>query len=315
MSNLVVTHSPHIHSGESTRRIMLDVIIALIPSLIASVVFFGPRALLLTGVTILTAVISEAVSRKIMNRDPKSVLDLTAVITALLLALSLPASMPLWMAATGAIVAIVVVKQFFGGVGQNFVNPAIAGRLMLTFSYPIAMSAAWTQAFDYRIADAVTTATPLGLLAEGAALPSLRDLFLGIHAGSMGETSILALLLGAGYLLIRRVISPVIPFTFIGAAMLLTALAGQPVPEHLFSGSLIFAAFFMATDYVTSPITFTGKIIFGVGCGFITAVIRLFAALPEGVSFAIIIMNILVPHIERLTLPKAFGSKKGDADE
>ena len=291
---------------------MLDVIIALMPALIAGTIFFGPRVLLLTAFTTAVAVLSEVVSRRIMGRNTDSITDLTAVITGLLLALSLPVTMPLWMAAVGAVVAIVVVKQFFGGVGQNFVNPAIVGRLVLVFSYPIAMNASWTVPFAYRGIDAVTSATPLALLAEGHSPGSLTNLFLGFHAGTIGETSILALLLGGAYLLIRRVISPVIPLSFIGTTLLLVTLAGQDPLVHLLSGSLVFVALFMATDYVTSPINTKGRIIFGIGCGLITAAIRLFGALPEGVSFAVLIMNILVPHIESLTLPKVFGHKEGE---
>jgi len=311
MTKLTVTASPHIQDGSSAGRIMLDVIIALMPALIAAVIFFGPRALLLTAGTVAAAVLAEMLSRRLMKRNTDSIFDLTAVITGLLLALSLPVSMPLWMAVIGAAVAIVIVKQFFGGVGQNFVNPAIAGRLVLVFSYPAAMSAAWVAPFAYRGVDAVTSATPLALLAQGYDAGSFLSLFLGVHAGSMGETSILALLLGGGYLVRRRVISPVIPLCFIGTTLLIVSLAGQNPLTHLLTGSLVFVAVFMATDYVTSPITRKGRIIFGIGCGLITAVIRLFGALPEGVSFAVIIMNILVPHIEHLTMPKAFGEKEG----
>ena len=310
MKKLIVAASPHIQDGSSTRRIMLDVILALLPALIVAAVFFGPRVLLLTATTIAAALISEVISRKFMKRNIDSIKDLTAVITGLLLALSLPPSMPLWMAAVGAAVAIVVVKQFFGGVGQNFVNPAIVGRLVLMFSYPIATNASWSAPFEYLGADAITSATPLVQLAEGELTLGYLDLFLGVHPGSMGETSILALLLGGLYLIWRRVISPVIPLTFIGSTMLIVLLAGGDPLVHLFSGSLVFVAIFMATDYATSPINTKGRIIFGIGCGVITAVIRLFGALPEGVSFAVIIMNILVPHIESLTIPKAFGHRK-----
>jgi len=306
MSKLTVTASPHIHDGASTRRIMLDVIIALMPALIAATIFFGIRVLVLTVGTIAAAVLAEMVSRMVMKRNTDSIYDLTAVVTGLLLAMSLPVSIPLWQAALGSVAAIVVVKQFFGGVGQNFVNPAIAGRLVLMFSFPVALASVWTAPFD-----TVTTATPLALMAEGAVLPSTWDLFIGAHAGSMGETSILALLLGAAYLLWRRVISPVIPFTFIGTTLLIVWIAGENPLTHLFTGALVIVAFFMATDYVTCPVNTKGRIVFGVGCGVITALIRLFAALPEGVSFAVLIMNILTPHIEALTLPKAFGQKGG----
>jgi len=298
---------------------MLDVIIALLPALAAAVFFFGYRVLILTSATVSAAVLAEMASRMVMKRDTDTIYDLSAVITGLLLALSLPVSLPVWQAALGSAIAIVVIKQFFGGLGQNFVNPAIAGRLVLMFSFPVAMSAVWNAPRGYAgdavttatQADAITTATPLGLLAEGAALPSYWELFIGAHAGSMGETSILALLIGAAYLLWRRVISPVIPLTFIGTTLLIVALAGQDPLVHLMTGSLVIVAFFMATDYVTCPMNLKGRIVFGIGCGVITALIRLFAALPEGVSFAVLLMNILVPHIETLTLPKAFGQKGG----
>ena len=310
MKDLIVAASPHIQDGSRTRRIMLDVIIALMPALLAAIVFFGPRVLLLTASTILAALLAELISRRIMKRSASSIFDLTAVITGLLLALSLPVTMPLWMAAVGSAVAIIVVKEFFGGVGQNFVNPALVGRVVLMFSYPIATNASWTPPFAYLGVDTITSATPLALMAEGESPGRLLDLFLGAHAGSMGETSILALLIGGLYLVWRRVISPVIPLTFIGTTILLVTLFGQNPIEHLFTGSLIFVAIFMATDYATSPINLKGKIIFAFGCGLITAIIRLFGTLPEGVSFAVLIMNILVPHIETLTLPKPFGYEK-----
>lgn len=308
---LSVSISPHIHDGSSTRRIMLDVIIALLPASFVSIWLFGMRALILLTGSIAAAVLAEMVSRKLMKRDTDSIYDLTAVITGLLLALSLPSTLPLWQAMVGSAIAIVIVKQFFGGVGQNFVNPAIAGRLVLVFAYPAAMAAGWVQPLAHGV-DAVSTATPLALVAEGAYayLPSNMDLFLGIHAGSLGETSILALLIGGLYLVIRKVISPVIPLAFIGTTLLMVLLAGGDVLVHLLSGSLVIVAIFMATDYATSPLNFKGRVIFGIGCGFITAVIRLWGALPEGVSFAVIIMNILVPHIEALTMPKAFGGSK-----
>ena len=307
---LTVSISPHIHDGSSTQRVMFDVIIALVPASLVSIWLFGVRAVILLTGTIAAAVLAEMVSRKLMKRDTDSIYDLTAVITGLLLALSLPPTMPLWQAMVGSAIAIVIVKQFFGGVGQNFVNPAIAGRLVLFFSYPAVMAAGFVPPLG-RAVDSVSGATPLAHLAEGtyAYLPSNLDLFLGIHAGSLGETSILALLIGGIYLVWRKVISPIIPLTFIGTTLLIVALAGGDVLAHLLSGSLVIVAVFMATDYATSPLNFKGRIVFGIGCGFITAVIRLWGALPEGVSFAVIIMNILVPHIETLTMPKAFGGE------
>lgn len=310
MGKLIVSASPHIHDGSSTSRIMLDVIIALSPAVIASTIFFGPRALLLIAVTVSVSVFSELLSRRIMKRSTDTYKDLSAVVTGLLLALSLPVTMPLWMASLGAIVAIVIVKQIFGGLGHNFVNPAIVGRLFLMFSYPIATNASWSIPLPLQGVDAVTQATPLIQISNQEPM-NLWHLFLGMHGGSMGETSILALFIGGMYLVYRKIIRPTVPLIFIGTTCIIVLLAGQNPLLHLMSGSLVFVAIFMATDYVTSPITAKGRIVFAVGCGFITAVIRLFGALPEGVSFAILIMNILVPHIERVTVPKVFGDTTG----
>ena len=318
MRNLHVTASPHMHDGSSVRRIMLDVIIALIPALVAATIFFGPRALLLAAVTISAAVLFEWASRRIMKRDASSVLDLSAVVTGLILALGIPANVPFWIAVVSAGVAIVAVKQIFGGVGRNLLNPALIGhivaiRLARPFVYPLGypVTMTWLESPNYLGVDAVTMATPLWLLADGAPLPSLGELFLGIHPGCMGETSILALLLGGAYLVWRRVISPVIPLTYIGTALLVVTLAGQNPLIHLLSGSLVFVAIFMATDYATSPINFKGRIIFGIGCGLITALTRLYGGTTEGIGNALITMNLLVPFIDRLTLPKAFGHRRG----
>ena len=314
MHKLTVTTSPHIHSGATTRRIMLDVIIALIPAQIAAVIFFGPQTLLLTATAIFAAVLFEALFRLITKRDISSIFDLSAVVTGLIFALGLPANIPLWKVVVGAAVAIVVIKQLFGGLGRNLLNPALIGHVVVIQlvrifgyprGYPVAM--AWMQGYG---ADAVTRATPLQLLAGNAPLPSLGELFLGIHAGCMGETSILALLLGAAYLILRRVIFPVIPLFYIGTTLLVVTIAGHDPLVHLFSGSLVFIAFFMATDYTTSPINLKGRIIFGIGCGLITAMVRLFGGSTEGVTMALIIMNLLTPLIERLTLPKTFGTGK-----
>lgn len=311
MNNLLVTASPHLHSGVTTRSLMLDVIIALIPALIASVVIFGPRALLVTAATVLFSVVGEYITRKILKRE-NTISDLSAVITGLLLAFNLPVTIPLWMAALGGLIAVVIVKQFFGGIGQNFVNPAITARIVLMISFPAAMSS-WVQPFYYRAAekaDAVTSASPLAALHAGEELPSLFNMFFGMRQGSLGETCAAALLLGGLYLIVRRVISPVIPLCFIGTTVAVTALAGYSPLYELLSGGLLLGAIFMATDYTTCPINFKGQIIFGIGCGLITAVIRLFASMPEGVSFSILLMNILVPHIERLTTPRPFGWKE-----
>lgn len=318
---LTVSASPHVRSSETTTGIMLDVIIALVPAAIMSVVYFGTRALALLAVTIGSAVLAEYISRKVMKRA-NTVADLSAVVTGLILALNLPSTLPLWMAAIGSIVAIVVVKQMFGGIGQNFVNPAITARIILMVSFPTAM-AKWVVPFaNGWAADAVTSATPmaqLGTVAAGdvsavADLPSLTQMLIGYHGGSMGEVCSIALIAGGLYLMLRRVISPVIPLTFIGTVALCTLAAGhgnvQFMAYEILGGGLLLGAFFMATDYTTSPINFKGKIIFGIGCGLITSVIRIFGSLPEGVSFSIILMNILVPHIERLTTAKPFGEVK-----
>lgn len=318
---LTVSASPHVRSRETTTGIMFDVIIALLPALVMSVVYFGTRALVLTAVTVGTAVLAEFLSRKAMKRE-NTISDLSAVVTGLLIALNLPATCPLWVAAIGSVIAIVVVKQMFGGIGQNFVNPAITARIILMVSFPTAM-ARWVVPFSNSwSADAVTSATPMAQLAAvkggdmsmASELPSLVKMLIGNHGGSMGEVCSLALIAGGLYLMLRKVISPVIPFTFIGTVAVCTLIAGHGnfvyVAYQLLGGGLLLGAFFMATDYTTSPINFKGKIIFAVGCGLITSVIRIFGSLPEGVSFSIILMNILVPHIEHLTTAKPFGEVK-----
>lgn len=298
---LYVSSSPHLRGKKTTKGIMLDVIIALIPALIASAILFGPRALLVCAVTVTSAVASEWISRKLMKRD-NTVADLSAVVTGLLLAFNLPASIKLWMAAFGAVVAVVVVKQMFGGIGQNFVNPALTARIILMVSFPSVMTT-WPAPFSYLShgADATTTATPLALLKNSSQIkPTYFDLFLGDHGGCLGETCALALLLGGIYLLTRGIIKPVIPFCYLGTVALLSFLLGQDPLYHLLSGGLMLGAFFMATDYATCPLTGKGKAIFAVGCGVLTILIRVYGALPEGVSFSIILMNILAPHIERI---------------
>ena len=310
---LVVSASPHLRSTTTTTKIMLDVIIALMPALAASIVIFGPRVLAVTATTVITAVLSEYIARKVMKRN-NTVGDLSAVVTGLLLAFNLPVSIPLWIAAVGSIIAIIVVKQFFGGIGQNFANPAITARIILLLSFAKKMGD-WTAPLSWRT-DAVSTATPLASLASGETegLPSMLDMFLGVRAGSLGETCALALIVGGIYLVARRVISPAIPLSFIGTVAVIMLIAGKGnlefVAYQLMGGGLLIGAIFMATDYSTSPISFAGKIVFGIGCGILASLIRLFASMPEGVSFAILIMNLLVPHIEALTKPKPFGTVK-----
>ena len=234
------------------------------------------------------------------------------MVTGILLALNLPVTINPLIAVFGGVVAIVVVKQMFGGIGQNFVNPALTARIILLNSFPSRMTH-WVQPFDYTAtADAITTATPLGILKEGAgeALPSYLDLFLGNNAGCLGETCALAILIGGAYLIARRVISPVIPVTYLATAALFSALFGRDPLFDLLSGGLLLGAFFMATDYTTSPLYFWGRVVFAFGCGLITMVIREFGSLPEGVSYSIILMNILTPLIERAIKPRAFGSQR-----
>ena len=319
---LTVSASPHVRSAETTSGIMLDVIIALVPALAMSAVYFGLRALALAATTVLTAVLAEYLSRKVMKRD-NTLGDLSAVVTGLILALNLPATLPFWMAAIGSVIAIVIVKQMFGGIGQNFVNPAITARIILMVSFPVEMAhwiaPKWPTTAQWAT-DAMTTATPMATLNQswrdfsGEGLPTLREMLLGFHGGSMGEVCAIALLAGGLYLLLRRVISPIIPFSFIGTVAVIMLIAGKGdlhfLAYEVLGGGLLLGAFFMATDYTTSPLGAKGRLIFGIGCGLITAMIRLFGSLPEGVSFSIILMNILVPHIERLTTPKPFGYEK-----
>jgi electron transport complex protein RnfD len=301
---LQVSSSPHIREQSSTRRIMLDVVISLIPALLASVFFFGLRALAVVAVTVGSCILTEYLCRKVMKRD-NTIVDLSAVVTGLLLAYSLPPAIPLWICVIGAVVAIGVVKQMFGGIGNNFVNPAIAARIILMISFPLPLST-WTMPAGP--ADLVTAATPLESLNRGFSyIPTYWEMFLGFKGGCLGEISIIALLLGAGFLLYRKVIKVWIPFSYIATVLLIVAIAGRDPLFHLLSGGLVLGAFFMATDYVTSPLTTRGKLIYGIGCGLITALIRLFGGMAEGVSYAILLMNILTPHIDRITLPVPFG--------
>lgn len=287
---------------------MLDVIIALVPAMIASVILFGFRAAVVILTCVASCVLSEYLSRRVMKR-PQTVGDLSCVVTGILLALNLPVTINPFIAIFGGVVAIVVVKQMFGGIGQNFVNPALTARIILLNSFPSRMTH-WVQPFDYAAtADAVTSATPLGILKEGGGeLPSYLDLFLGNTGGCLGETCALALLIGGIYLIARRVISPVIPVTYLATAAVFSALFGRDPLFDLLSGGLMLGAFFMATDYTTSPLYFWGRVVFAIGCGALTMVIREFGSLPEGVSYSIILMNILTPLIERYIKPQAFGA-------
>lgn len=303
MEKMTVSSSPHISQPDTTSGIMLDVVLALIPAAICGVYFFGFHALLLIAVCVAAAVASEFLWCRAIHKQT-SLRDLSAVVTGLLLALNLPPALPLWMAALGSAIAIVVVKQMFGGIGQNFANPAITARIVLLVSFPTAMTT-----FLVPFTDTVSSATPLA-----GAQTGLTQLFIGNYAGCIGETSALLLLAGGVYLLLRRIITPEIPLAFILSAAGLAALLGDDPLRTLLSGGLLLGAIFMATDYVTSPPGRAGKLIFGVGCGLLTVVIRHFGNMPEGVSFSILLMNILTPHITRLTAKKPFG-KEAKADE
>ena len=322
---LVVSASPHFRSGTTTTQIMLDVIIAMIPALIASVILFGIRSLILTVVSVISCVVFEYLARKVLKRH-NTIGDLSAVVTGMLLAFNLPSTMPVWMVIIGAFTAIVIAKQFFGGIGNNFVNPALIGRIVLMASYPSQIGN-FVAPFSHKDGvDAVTTATPLAQMTsvysaenidsaiDGAGLPTLLDMFLGVKGGCLGEVCILALVIGFIYLVIRKVISPVIPLVYVGTVAVAMLIAGRGdfefVAYQLMAGGLVLGAVFMATDYTTSPVSFKGKIIYAIGCGLLTSLIRIFGSLPEGVSFSIIIMNILVPHIEHLTTARPFGEVK-----
>ncbi len=296
-SFLNVSSSPHIRHEDTTRGIMADVIISLCPAAIYGCILFGWKSVFLILTTVLTAVLAEFLWNVILHKK-QTIGDLSAIVTGLLLGMNLSPSVPIWVAAIGSVAAIIVVKQMFGGLGYNFVNPAIAARIVLLVSFPSFMTA-----FNEPITHAVSSATPL---ADSTGV-TLKTLFFGMHSGSIGETSAFLLIIGGIYLVIRKVISPIIPLTYVGTVALLTLISGGDMGVSLFGGGLMLGAIFMATDYTTSPTTPLGKLIFGIGCGAITFVIRRFGSLPEGTSYAIILMNILVPHINRFTLSKPFG--------
>ncbi|MFC1498941.1 RnfABCDGE type electron transport complex subunit D [Verrucomicrobiota bacterium] len=313
-----ISSSPHAHSGASVQRIMLDVIIALVPALAASFFFFGLNALRLVMVCVLTCVFTEAVCRKTMKRNI-AVNDLSAVVTGILLAFNLPPAMPSWMAVVGSFVAIFIAKQVFGGLGYNPFNPALVARVVLLVSRAPQMTA-WSE-WTIPGTDAVTSATPLGLCSNGATFDMnshvMFDFFIGRMNGCIGEVSVLAILIGGLYLLYRRCISWHTPVFFIGTVALFSGVLWLMEPAanmnpmfHVLTGGLMLGAVFMATDMVTTPVTKKGMMIFGIGCGVITMVIRKWSPLPEGVSFAILLMNSVTPLINRATKPRVFGTGK-----
>ncbi len=298
--------APHIRSNETTAKIMWSVLLALVPALAGSIYFFGLAALEVVVVCAASCFASEILSQIVFRREIK-VYDGSALVTGILLAFVLPPAIPLWMAAVGGFVAIFLTKELFGGIGYNIFNPALTARAVLTVSFPLEMTR-FTAPLSYRI-DAVTTATPLGIVKEGlnGHLPSMLDMFLGNRAGCIGETSTLLLLIGAIFLFSRRIITWHIPATYIVTVAFLSFLVGHNPLFHVMAGGLILGAFFMATDYTTSPLTKNGKMIFGLGCGIITFLIREKGGYAEGVASSIIFMNMLVPLIDRYTMPKKFG--------
>ena len=307
MEKLHVSVSPHIHGKKTTQKIMLDVIIALVPATVAAVILFGIPALLVIATCVISAVACELLFNIIVKKG-QTVSDLSAVVTGLILALNLPANIPLWQAAVGSAFAIIVVKCVFGGLGKNIVNPAITARVFMLLAFGSMTAAVFPTGMD-----SASGATPLTDLDNGV-VPNLVDLLLGKNGGALGETCALALIIGGVYLIVRKVISWHIPVAFIGTSFLFTLLVvGGDFELALawtLSGGLLIGAFFMATDYVTSPSTAKGKIIFGIGAGVITVLIRFYGAYPEGVSFAILLMNIVNPFIDGKCTRKLFGGAK-----
>ena len=303
-NKLIVTAAPHITGPDSTQKIMQRVCLALCPTLVAAVIIFGINALILTLVTVAACVFFEWGYCKLVHREVP-VGDFSAVVTGMLLAFNLPSTLPWWMAVVGAFIAIVIVKQLFGGLGYNFANPAIVGRIALAMGFAGRMTS-----FGYpRGVDAATAATPLAHIADFGP-GDYVTLLLGNHGGVLGETCAITLLAGGIYLIVTKVISPIIPVTYLGTVAVLSLAAGQDPIVQLLSGGLILGAFFMATDYVTSPTTQKGKLIFGLGLGVITCAIRFLGTMAEGVSFSILLMNLVVPYIEVLTRQDKLGIAK-----
>ena len=310
MKKLVVSTSPHIKSPLTTQNIMLDVIIALAPATVMAIVLFGLRALLIIGVCVVTAVVSEFVFN-LINKKKQTILDLSATVTGLLLALNLPATATVWQCIVGSIFAIIVVKCLFGGLGHNFANPAITARIFLLLSFSTTIAGGTSP----QMVDIVASATPLAAIKDGSLhqLPSLLDMFIGLRGGAIGEVCSLALILGYIYLVVKKVIHFETPLIFVATVFLLSLLIKGDITIALYQvlgGGLLLGAIFMATDYVTTPINRLGKMVFALGCGLITVLIRFYGDYPEGVSFSILLMNILSPYIEKLCKKKAFGGAK-----
>lgn len=325
---IIISASPHVHSDRTSKKLMFDVVIALIPAFLVSLYVFGIGALIVTAVAILSCLFFEYVIQKFLLKTEVTIGDGSALITGILLAFNVPSSLPIWMVIVGSLVAIGIAKLSFGGLGFNIFNPALVARVFLLISFPIQMTS-WPSAVvnNTSLADAVSGETTLGIIKEGfmmgetmtslsAKIPSNLDLFLGITGGSIGEMSGLALLLGGIYLIYRKVIGWHIPLTVLGTMAIMTGVFWMINPEqnaspllHVLSGGAILGAFYMATDLVTSPVTKKGMVIFAIGIGLMTVVIRLFGAYPEGISFAILIMNAFVPLINTYFKPRRFGAK------
>ena len=311
MNKLIVSSSPHIRTKKETPGVMLDVIIALLPAVIAGAFIFGLRALLVVATCVLSSVVAEFLFNLVTKKE-QTIFDLSAVVTGIILALNLRADAPIWQCVLGSVFAIVVVKCLFGGLGCNFANPAVTGRIFLLICFTGTIGGG-ARPLISSAPELVSGATPLSVIDKGGELPSLLDMFLGFKGGAIGEVCIAAILLGFIYLVVRRVIHFETPLFMIGTVFALSLIVDNSFSMALYqilSGGLVFGAVFMATDYVTTPITRTGKMIFGIGCGLITFLIRYFGNYPEGVSFAILLMNILSPYIEKWTAPKALGGKK-----
>ena len=321
MNGLFVSPSPHRATTMSTTKIMLMVIIALLPSAAAGCVFFGANAAIVLAVCISSCVVFEYLSRIIMKRE-QTISDLSSVVTGLLLGMNLPATTPIYVAIIGSFIAIVIVKQLFGGIGQNFANPAIAARVVLMLSFADSMTS-WVVPYWYSdVVDVTTGATPLtaswiNYTESGEAYKmapfTLGEMLWGETGGCIGETCAVALIAGGVFLIVTGIISAATPVAFIGSFALLTFIYTGSAVETVYgvlAGGLLIGAFFMATDYATTPVTTKGKIIFGIGCGLMTFIIRNFGSFPEGVSFAILLMNLLTPYIDKLTLTTPFGAKK-----
>lgn len=312
-NNLIMSSSPHIHTNVTTRKIMLDVIIALMPAAIAGGFLFGVYATIVEAVAVVSAVLAEWIFEKILKKK-NTTGDLSAVVTGLLIGLNMPPQIPIYMVVIGSAFAIIIVKQMFGGLGKNFVNPALAARCFMLIAWTGAMTR-----FQTPFADAVSSATPLAIMKDGVAgvMPSLTECLIGFKAGTIGEVSGIALIIGFVYLLIKKVVSVKIPAAYILSFAVLTFLFGKNALDvnylayQLLTGGLLLGAFFMATDYTTTPTTSKGMIIFGIGCGALTFAIRRFGGYPEGVSFSILLMNLASPLIERFTIPKSFGNIGG----